>query len=52
MVIDKIEINRNSRVVIIAELSANYNGSIEIAVETIKALKFGGFKLLKQKLVL
>jgi len=47
MVIDKIEINSNSRVFIIAELSANHNGSIEIAVETIKAAKRAGADCIK-----
>ena len=37
MKIDSFDINLNGSVFIIAELSANHNGSIGIAIETIKA---------------
>lgn len=33
---------RNSRVFIIAELSANHNGSLQVAIDTIKAAKEQG----------
>jgi len=39
MKIESFDINSNSRVFIIAELSANHNGSLETAIETIKAAK-------------
>ena len=47
MKIDKFEINTNSKVFIIAELSANHNGSIEVALETIKAAKRAGADCIK-----
>jgi pseudaminic acid synthase len=47
MIIDNIEINSNSRVFIIAELSANHNGSIDTAIETIKAAKRAGADCIK-----
>ena len=47
MKIDKFEINNNSKVFIIAELSANHNGSIEVALETIKAAKRAGADCIK-----
>lgn len=47
MVIEKIEINSNSPVFIIAELSANHNGSLETAIETIKAAKRAGADCIK-----
>ena len=47
MKIDNFEINKNSPVFIIAELSANHNGSIDIAIETIKAAKRAGANCIK-----
>lgn len=47
MKIDTFEINKNSGVFIIAELSANHNGSLEIAIETIKAAKRTGADAVK-----
>jgi pseudaminic acid synthase len=47
MQIGNIKINDSSKVFIIAELSANHNGSIEIAVETIKAAKRAGADCIK-----
>lgn len=47
MKINKYTINANSRVFIIAELSANHNGSIETAIETIKAAKRAGADCIK-----
>jgi pseudaminic acid synthase len=47
MKIDSYEINISSPVFIIAELSANHNGSIEVAIETIKAAKRAGANCVK-----
>jgi pseudaminic acid synthase len=47
MKIDNFIINETSKVFIIAELSANHNGSIEVAVETIKAAKRAGADCIK-----
>ena len=47
MKIDNFEINKNSPVFIIAELSANHNGSIDVAIETIKAAKRAGANCIK-----
>ena len=47
MQIADIEINNQSKVFIIAELSANHNGSFEIAVETIRAAKRAGADCIK-----
>jgi len=47
MKIDNFTINQTSKVFIIAELSANHNGSIEIAIETIKAAKRAGADCIK-----
>lgn len=47
MKIDKFDINNNSKVFIIAELSANHNGSIEVALETIRAAKRAGADCIK-----
>lgn len=47
MKIDSFEINSSSPVFIIAELSANHNGSIEVAIETIKAAKRAGADCIK-----
>jgi pseudaminic acid synthase len=47
MKIDSFEINNSSPVFIIAELSANHNGSIEVAIETIKAVKRAGADCIK-----
>ncbi|QQS49719.1 MAG: pseudaminic acid synthase [Bacteroidota bacterium] len=38
---------RNSRVFIIAELSANHNGSLQVAIDTIKAAKRAGADAIK-----
>jgi len=42
MQISTFEINNESKVFIIAELSANHNGSIETAIETIRSAKRAG----------
>lgn len=47
MKIANFEINKESPVFIIAELSANHNGSIETAIETIKAAKRAGADCIK-----
>lgn len=47
MVIGNIEINSSSKVFIIAELSANHNGSLDTAIETIKAAKRAGADCIK-----
>lgn len=47
MKIGNIEIGNDSPVFIIAELSANHNGSIEVALETIKAAKRAGADCIK-----
>lgn len=47
MKIENFTINRESRVFIIAELSANHNGSIDTAIETIKAAKRAGADCIK-----
>lgn len=47
MKIDNFEINENSPVFIIAELSANHNGSLENAIETIRAAKRAGADCVK-----
>ncbi|MES2544107.1 MAG: pseudaminic acid synthase [Bacteroidota bacterium] len=47
MKIGSIDISKNSRVFIIAELSANHNGSIEVAKETIRAAKRAGADCIK-----
>ncbi|MHB1105266.1 MAG: pseudaminic acid synthase [Lutibacter sp.] len=47
MKIENIEINNSSTVFIIAELSANHNGSIETAIETIRAAKRAGADCIK-----
>ncbi|PZV82315.1 N-acetylneuraminate synthase [Algoriphagus aquaeductus] len=47
MKIDNFEINKSSKVFIIAELSANHNGSLETAIETIKAAKRAGADAIK-----
>lgn len=47
MKIDSFEINSSSPVFIIAELSANHKGSIEVAIETIKAAKRAGADCIK-----
>lgn len=47
MKIGHFEINSQSKVFIIAELSANHNGSIDIAMETIKAAKRAGADAIK-----
>jgi len=47
MKIANIEINNNSPVFIIAELSANHNGSLENAINTIRAAKRAGADCIK-----
>ena len=47
MKIDSFEINKDSKVFIIAELSANHNGSLVTAIETIKAAKRSGADAIK-----
>ena len=47
MRIGNFEFNKNSEVFIIAELSANHNGSIDTAIETIKAAKRVGANAIK-----
>lgn len=47
MKIGNFIIDSNSRVFIIAELSANHNGSIETAIETIRAAKRAGADCIK-----
>lgn len=47
MIINTFEINNQSKVFIIAELSANHNGSIETAIETIRAAKRAGADCIK-----
>lgn len=47
MKIGNIEINQSSKVFIIAELSANHNGSIETAIETIRGAKRAGADCIK-----
>ncbi|MBS1578874.1 MAG: pseudaminic acid synthase [Bacteroidetes bacterium] len=47
MKIENFEINDISKIFIIAELSANHNGSIEVALETIKAAKRAGADCIK-----
>lgn len=47
MKIANFEIHKNSPVFIIAELSANHNGSLETALETVKAAKRAGANCIK-----
>lgn len=47
MKIDSISVGKDSRVFIIAELSANHNGSIDVAKETIRAAKRAGADCIK-----
>lgn len=47
MKIENFTINQNSPVFIIAELSANHNGSIDTAIETVKAAKRAGANCIK-----
>ncbi len=47
MIIDTFEINQRSKVFIIAELSANHNGSLDTAIETIRAAKRAGADAIK-----
>lgn len=47
MKIDNYIIDQNSPVFIIAELSANHNGSIDTAIETVKAAKRAGADCIK-----
>ena len=47
MQIGKHNIDRESPVFIIAELSANHNGSLETAIETVRAAKRAGADAIK-----
>lgn len=47
MKINKFVINQKSKVFIIAELSANHNGNLDTAIETIKAAKRAGADCVK-----
>ena len=47
MIIGNYAIEKDSPVFIIAELSANHNGSLETAIETIKAAKRAGVDCIK-----
>jgi pseudaminic acid synthase len=47
MKIGSFVINKQSRVFIIAELSANHNGNLDVAIETIKAAKRSGADAIK-----
>ena len=47
MVVDGFEISSNSAVYLIAEMSANHNGSIETAFKTIEAAKEAGANAIK-----
>lgn len=47
MKIGSIEINKNSPIFIIAELSANHNGSLTTAIETVRAAKRAGADCIK-----
>jgi len=47
MKIEGFKINKDSKVFIIAELSANHNGNIETAIETIRAAKRAGADCIK-----
>jgi len=47
MKIANFEINTESKVFIIAELSANHNGSLDIAIDTIRAAKRAGADCIK-----
>ena len=47
MKIGSFEITKESKVFIIAELSANHNGSIDVAIETIRAAKRAGADCIK-----
>jgi pseudaminic acid synthase len=47
MKINNFEISKNSQVFVIAELSANHNGSLETAIETVRAAKRAGANCIK-----
>lgn len=47
MKIKHFDINKHSNVFIIAELSANHNGSLEVALETVRAAKRAGADCIK-----
>ena len=47
MQIDQFKIDGNNRVFVIAELSANHNGSLDVAIETIRAAKRAGADCIK-----
>jgi pseudaminic acid synthase len=47
MRIDSTDINMHSKVFIIAELSANHNGSLQVAKETVRAAKRAGADCIK-----
>ena len=47
MTIGNYKIDQTSPVFIIAELSANHNGSLDVAIETIRAAKRAGANAIK-----
>lgn len=47
MMIDHFKISPESRVFIVAELSANHNGCLDTAIKTIKAAKYAGADAIK-----
>ena len=47
MKIENFEISEESEVFIIAEMSANHNGSLKTALETVKATKRAGANCIK-----
>ena len=47
MKISNFKISKSSKVFIIAELSANHNGSLDTAIQTIKAAKRAGADCVK-----
>ena len=47
MKISNFTLDKNSKVFIIAELSANHNGNLDVAIETIKAAKRAGADAIK-----
>ncbi len=47
MKIGNFDINKNSQVFIIAELSANHNGSLDVALESVRAAKRAGANCIK-----
>ena len=47
MKIGNVKINKDSKVFIIAELSANHNGSLDVAIESVRAAKRAGADCIK-----